>query len=172
MSIVLAVVISLKLVNISHAPLPVIAEAERVAADIYAAIGVDLRWSDTPSSLLVILRDDEPGDLRRATQSVLGAAIHTPNGSPVAYVFYRRIAEQAERYLSAPASILGSAIAHEVGHLLLPTRDHGHVGLMRGYWEYPEFQRAANNQLRFSRDEGESIRANIPDQSRMIDREQ
>ena len=158
---VLAVIVSLRLFNISSAPPSVIEQAQRTLMRIYAAIDVEIRWTDAPSSLLVIVRDDEPGDLRRASQPLLGAAIHTSNGSPVAYVFYRRTAEQADRYGSTPASILGCAMAHEVGHLLLPTHDHARGGLMRAFWEYPEFQRAANGRLRFSSDEGALIRSNV-----------
>lgn len=161
MPIVLALIVSLRLVNISHAPSSIIDQAQRIVVDIYAAIGVEIAWSDAPSALLLILRDDEPGDLRRTSRSVLGAAIRTPNGSPIAYVFYRRVEEQADRHVSTPASILGTAMAHEVGHLLLPKHDHGRSGLMRAYWEYDELQRAAINQLRFSPDEGALIRANV-----------
>jgi hypothetical protein len=32
--------------------------------------------------------------------------------------------------------LLGYAIAHEIGHLLLGTTDHTRVGLMRGRWTH------------------------------------
>ena len=37
-----------------------------------------------------------------------------------------------------PSSVLGSAIAHEVGHLLLGTPTHGVSGLMREVWTEEE----------------------------------
>jgi hypothetical protein len=156
-----AVVVSIHLFNISAAPRAVVDEAKRVFTNIYAAIGVDVDWTDGPSALLLIVRDEEPGDLRRASQPVLGAAIHTLNGSPVAYVFYRRAVDQAERYTIATPAVLASAMAHEVGHLLLPTREHARDGLMRACWDYGEFARAARGQLRFSPSEAESIRAAV-----------
>jgi len=37
--------------------------------------------------------------------------------------------------------LLGRAIAHELGHLLLATTTHGPVGLMRAYWSQEEVRR-------------------------------
>jgi hypothetical protein len=158
MPIIVAVAVSVRLFNISSASPAIVEEAQRIFSRIYAAIDVDIAWTDGPSTLLLIVRDEEPGDLRRASEPILGAALHTPNGSQVAYVFYRRVADQAERYSIAAAAVLASTMAHEVGHLLLPTPDHARDGLMRACWDYAEFLRAANGQLRFSAGEGTLIR--------------
>ena len=160
MPALLAIVVSIRLFNISAASAPIVDEAQRLFTQIYAAIGVTVEWTDRPSALLLIVRDDEPGDLRRASQPVLGAAIHTANGSPVAYVFYRRASDQAEGYAIGSSAVLATAMAHEVGHLLLPTGEHSRDGLMRACWDYTEFLRAATGQLRFSKEEGEKIRSN------------
>jgi hypothetical protein len=160
-SVIAAVIVSLRLFNISSAPPSVIDDAQRALMRIYAAIDVDVRWTEDASAPMVIVRDEEPGDLRRAWQPVLGAAIHTPKGSPVAYVFYRRVVDQAIRHDATTASVLASAMAHEVGHLLLPTPNHSHDGLMRGCWDAQEFQRASTGDLRFSAGEGAQIRASI-----------
>ena len=90
----LAFTLTLQLSNVSSAPPPVLAEAQREMARLYGAIGVDVEWSDMPGDIRLIVMNDEPGDLRRASQTILGAAIHTAQGSSVAYVFYRRIAEE------------------------------------------------------------------------------
>src|SRR5262245_44096702 len=102
---------------------------------LYAAIGVDVEWSDLPGDIRLIVMNDEPGDLRRASQTILGAAIHTAQGSSVAYVFYRRVAGEADKYDVSRPLLLACAMAHEVGHLLLPGRRHARAGLMRGYWD-------------------------------------
>jgi hypothetical protein len=39
------------------------------------------------------------------------------------------------------AIIVGMAMAHEIGHLLLGTNAHGTAGLMRAVWSYRELQR-------------------------------
>jgi hypothetical protein len=38
--------------------------------------------------------------------------------------------------------LLGRAIAHEIGHLLLATNTHAPSGLMRELWSHDELQRA------------------------------
>ena len=50
--------------------------------------------------------------------------------------------------------ILASAIAHEVGHLLLPDGRHSPEGLMRACWTRDDFHRANQGQLRFSNERG------------------
>ena len=158
---VLAVIVSLRLFNISTASPATIEQAQRAVAQIYAAIGVAVEWNADRSALLLIVRNEEPGDLRRAAQPILGAAIHTEAGSPVAYVFYRRAVSEADRHGISRAIVLASAMAHEVGHLLLPAYGHARDGLMRACWDYPEFRRAASGELRFSAREAAAIRASV-----------
>jgi hypothetical protein len=57
--------------------------------------------------------------------------------------------------------VLACAIAHELGHLLLPMRGHSAAGLMRACWSRDEFQRAEQGQLKFSADEIVGIRAGL-----------
>jgi len=52
----------------------------------------------------------------------------------LATVFADRIHAFAAATGADEAELLGRAIAHEVSHLLLGTREHGHSGLMRGLW--------------------------------------
>jgi hypothetical protein len=155
----LALTLTLQLSNISGVPPPVLAQAQLEMVRLYAAIGVEIRWSEMPGDIRLIVMNDEPGDLRRASQMILGAAIHGAQGSSVAYVFYRRVADEANKHDVSRSLLLACAMAHEVGHLLLPGRPHSRAGLMRGVWDYDEFHRAANGLLRFSAEEGESIRA-------------
>ena len=53
--------------------------------------------------------------------------------------------------------VLAHAMAHEVGHLLLP---HGHsdTGLMRADWDADDLWSAANGELNFTAGQAESIR--------------
>jgi hypothetical protein len=159
MAAALAVVVSLRLFNISAATPALIEEAQRAFSQIYAVIGVGVEWSADPSALLIIIRDDEPADLRRAARPVLGVAIHAAERPSVAYVFYRRAISQGDLHGVSPAIVLASAMAHEVGHILLPAGAHGRDGLMRECWDHSDFVRAAAGQLRFSPGEGSSIRA-------------
>ena len=54
--------------------------------------------------------------------------------------------------------MLACAIAHELGHLLLPVRTHAPAGLMRACWSRDEFHRAEQGQLTFLPEEVARIR--------------
>jgi hypothetical protein len=149
MSALCAFVVCLHLVNVSSAAPALVADAKRQLVATYDAIGVDVGWSDEPGSILLILRDDEPRDLRRPAHPILGVAIHGAQGSPAAYVFYRRAAEQADCHGVSRAVVIAATMAHEVGHLLLPSAGHAAVGLMRASWDDEEFFSAARGDLRF-----------------------
>jgi hypothetical protein len=56
------------------------------------------------------------------------------------------------------AALLGFAIAHEIGHLLLGTRDHSASGLMRAVWSRAELQRRVAADWRLTADESLAIR--------------
>lgn len=61
-----------------------------------------------------------------------------------------------------PATLLGYAIAHEVGHLLLGTTDHSTAGLMRAHWLIPEVQRDdVASDWSFAKDEASAMRLNL-----------
>ncbi len=161
MPFVCAAAVCIQLINVSSARAPVLADAQRRLAATYAGIGVDVEWAAAPDAILLIVRDDEPGEMRRSSQPVLGAAVHAAQGSRAAYVFYRRAAEEADRYEAPRAAVLACAMAHEIAHLLLPSPAHSRIGLMRASWEYDEFRRAATGELRFSPDEAAAIRARL-----------
>lgn len=145
----------------SGAPTAVVAGAQRQLDATYESIGVAVRWTDQPGAILLIVRDSEPGTLRSAPQPILGVSIRAAQGSPAAYVFYRRAEEQANRYGIDRAAVLAATMAHEVGHLLLPTPRHAERGLMRACWDDEEFLRAARGVLRFSPDEAALIRSRV-----------
>lgn len=161
MSIIMTAVISIHLFNVSSAPPALLVEAQRDLVRIYAQIGVIVVWSDERSALPLIVRDDDPGAIKQSTKTVMGAAVQTRNGNPVAYVFYRRARDEADRHGTAPSTVLAAAMAHEIGHLLLPSREHARDGLMRACWDAPEFAQASAGQLRFSATDAAAIRAQL-----------
>jgi len=156
-----AFAVCLHLVNVSSAPAALVAEAQRQLVATYGAIGVNVAWSDEPGSTLLILRNDEPGGLRRPAHPMLGVAIHAAQGTPAAYVFYRRAAELADRHGVSCAAILSATMAHEIAHVLLPSANHAAIGLMRASWDVEEFVSAARGELRFLPVEAASLRARI-----------
>ena len=168
MTHVLAAALVLHLSNFSGAPTGVVHAAQEEVTRVYAEIGVPLEWSglsDAPAdpqpAIRIVLLPYETGDLRRSENTVMGAALRTAGGNAVAYVFYRRVRAEADRYEVSPARVLACAIAHELGHLLLPVRTHAATGLMRACWSRDEFHRAEQGQLKFLPAEAAHIQAGL-----------
>jgi hypothetical protein len=168
MTSIAAAALVLHLSNFSGAPPALAQVAQEEVTRVYANIGVPLVWSspssadDRAPAIRVVLLPYETGDLRRAEKQVMGAALRTAGGSAVAYVFYRRVLAEADRYQVSTGLVLACAIAHELGHLLLPGFSHAPAGLMRACWSRDEFNRAEQGQLRFLPVEVEKIRAGLP----------
>jgi hypothetical protein len=111
--------------------------AEELASRAYESVGILLEWTDGAARVAspddrrhfdVVILTKEMTD-RTAKADSLGQA------SPVtrrAYIYYRRILNHAFETKSDPTRVLALVLAHEVGHLLLPTlRSHTTNGLMR-----------------------------------------
>jgi hypothetical protein len=65
----------------------------------------------------------------------------TVRSGTLATVFADRVADLARLGGVDPGRLLGRAMAHEVGHLLLGTTRHANAGIMRGTWTTWELQR-------------------------------
>jgi hypothetical protein len=169
MTHLLAAALVLHLSNFSGASPAMVQVAQEEVTRVYAAIGVSLDWIDPSEvstdhrpAIHIILLPYETGDLRRSEKQVMGAAVRTSGGTALAYVFYRRVEAEAERYRVSTGLVLACAIAHELGHLLLPDVLHAPTGLMRACWSRDEFTRAEQGQLRFLPDDVARIRAGLP----------
>lgn len=78
--------------------------------------------------------DTGPADLRLGT-AVVDARTHT---GTLATVYLDRVEAVAERLGMNVPRLLGRAMAHELGHLLLRTPGHSATGLMRAVWTQDE----------------------------------
>jgi hypothetical protein len=79
----------------------------------------------------------------------------------LAYVFYDRVEQFARYYRTDRGSVLGAAIGHELGHMLLPTPSHSATGLMRPAWLLKEFQQIDRGWLLFTPEQAQLIRARL-----------
>ena len=97
--------------------------------------------------------------------SVFGLSPRMPDGrgGRLAYVFYHRVREFVVKrtLLEQGALILGLAIAHEIGHLLLPHNSHSRSGIMRARWDRQDLRLATLGDLFFTAQQAESIRAEV-----------
>jgi len=90
-----------------------------------------------------------------------GAAIRIGEntGSGFITLYYNRTEEIAERLKLKRALVLGHAVAHEIGHLLLPSGAHAPWGIMQAKLSKEEWQRAAKGSLIFTPEQAEQIRS-------------
>lgn len=83
----------------------------------------------------VVVRLIEGSDKDSGERRALGYSLFDANGvSGFATVYVDRVDWLAKRAQYPRAPLLGRAIAHEIGHLLLGTNGHGPTGLMRATW--------------------------------------
>lgn len=79
------------------------------------------------------------------------AMIDTRTGIGVlATIYIDRIERLARQAGTDSRALLGRAIAHELGHLLLATTAHGPAGLMRAYWSQDEVRRGQSRDWSFA----------------------
>ena len=73
----------------------------------------------------------------------LGFAVVDPDtrAGKMATVFHDQVEAVARRTGVARSELLGRALAHEVGHLLLAVRGHSRTGIMRAVWTDDELTR-------------------------------
>jgi hypothetical protein len=92
----------------------------------------------------------------RLALAVPGVAIaFLPTLASVYYEYAERLAKSDKEV----PTILGCAIAHEVGHLLLGPSSHSGGGIMRGEWGPKELQLALMGRLLFASQQAKLIRA-------------
>lgn len=132
---------------------------------LFAAIDVTITWHDqVPAAgrFYVVCITHEPVFAAPVSRQALGAVASSRAVRGVrAYVFYPRVVRAVARYATELSTVLGMAMAHELGHMLRPTPDHDPDGLMRATWTPREFALASRGALFFSRTAGETIRLTL-----------
>ena len=68
----------------------------------------------------------------------------------VVSVYRDAVADVARRYGQPVGQVLGIALAHEIGHALLPPPSHSTSGIMRPSWEGDALRHAINGDIAFT----------------------
>jgi hypothetical protein len=114
--------------------------AQVLTSEIYAQAGVTLRWmtddgvsADRTLTIIITTIATAPAGI---TPEAMGVAPSAGDGSRgnTAYIFVDRVAAFVEKYRVAAEYVFACALAHEIGHLLLPPNAHDALGVMRGSW--------------------------------------
>ena len=167
-----------------------LAEAENFATAIFRKSGVETRWVTAlgPSGeMLEYISGSESIKLTNLHLSILSRVMSDRLGLPDKvtglapgnganrqhiYVFYSKVEALAQnpanqiiagfRYFQVTkALVLGHAIAHEIGHILLNLDIHTPTGIMRGNWTMNDLLDAASGRLVFSAQQAEVIQTEV-----------
>jgi len=173
--------ITVRVYDYAHVPPGTLRQAEEEATRIFHLARVESEWLDCPTSVeeaskypacepplgamavdLRILPQSMASRLRSSREQ-LGFALPSarPGRASATWVFYHRVEELAEGKDASESQILGHAIAHEIGHLLLGPDRHSDHGIMRANWGTRDLQEAGRGQLFFTAEQGERIRAEV-----------
>jgi len=150
--------------------------AEGEAGRVLRDVGVEAIWLNCPQELspeASLGRCSEasfPSHLHlrilRASRglhvSTVGISFSDDDGRGCyADLFYEPILRLEEETRVSPSVILGHAMAHELGHLLLGTNSHSPSGLMRAHWTREDLSNASAGNLRFSKEQCLRIRSRL-----------
>jgi hypothetical protein len=83
----------------------------------------------------------------------------------LATIFLNQVRSVARRAGVDPAELLGRAVAHEIGHLLLRTRKHSATGLMREAWSVEDLSSNWDQDWRFAPNDRHRLRESVASSS-------
>lgn len=153
----IAITLVIHFADLAGAPPSVVGDAKHAVEDILRDIDVTVTWAETPDArhgasnvVRLTMVPYEGGTLRSRDGAVMGAATRTALGTGVAWVYYQRVREEANRHAVPLARLLACVMAHEIGHVVLAAPGHESAGLMRAAWNTADFHRASAGRLRFA----------------------
>jgi hypothetical protein len=142
--------------------------AEATAAAILSPAGIAVEWRDcrpacdapvSPSTLA--LRIVTAADGSRASSLGYTFVSGGDELGALATIVATRVRAMAREAGCDVGTLVGRAMAHEVGHALLGTSEHGAHGLMRATWKASELCRDRPDDWMFSRDEAARMRGRL-----------
>lgn len=155
--------ITIRLLNEARVPARALADMRQTVDGIFHKAGVGITWSECPldpkgqahgscaSALTLDQFEVRLTSRCRAKLGVLGHAV-----GQKASVCYENVVVMSDwRYTGI---MLGCALAHELGHLLLATEKHSLDGLMAGPWDGHIFRLAEQASLSFASKEARRVR--------------
>jgi hypothetical protein len=179
--------VTVSVYNDAQVPTDILARAEQQAASIFSRAGLDVTWlrcTHINSGVRAAACNgfDVPGHVavriiaRTASSksdAAFGVAFLAPDGTGrYSDVFWKRAQRLHANSNVDLAGILGSVIAHEMGHLLLGSNAHAISGIMRAHWESDELHRIAMGTLMFLPEQSKRMHARIATvESALISRE-
>jgi hypothetical protein len=130
----------------------------RDALDILPTCRTDLR----PYEVMLRIMSGGAPMVDRGTS--LGYSLVNRDDADTAWlssVFADRVVTLAGQAGIHPALLLGRAIAHEIGHLLIGSTEHARLGLMRAFWSHAELTHGSGSEWVFLEKEATVMRSSL-----------
>jgi hypothetical protein len=173
--------IRIHIFNLANVPEGTLEPAVAVATGIFATAGLGTTWqqgaADAAEAHTIELANDAAialgkPDIRNyvvlrivrgvpagAFPGALGFALPHARAGVHVTIFYDRIELLMHSVAASVPRILGHAMAHEIGHILLGSSEHSSTGIMKGRWGKMDWQRAAVDLLRFDPEQTDVVGA-------------
>jgi len=152
-----------------------LSRAEREAEKVFRYVGIQITWKTGPmaadlndnatsergnaASLQLRLWPRAMAGKRPTSSETLGFCLSLENGDAV--LLADAIQKRAVFGSTHFADLLGLAMAHELGHLLLRSAAHSVAGIMRARWTEKALRDDDRGYLRFTPGEAESMRREV-----------
>jgi hypothetical protein len=151
-----------------HVPDRTVQEALMIAGGVYRRAGITVQWLPTAEAvssasgltIVIVTRAAAEAQFLVGDDSMGVARGLDGTRANVAYVFYDRVRDFGERGHVNTWVVLGCAIAHELGHLLLPVNSHAPDGIMRAQWD-PKLISRAGGFLSFAPNQSRLLRLRV-----------
>ena len=143
--------------------------ARTLTASVFARAGVNIKWTanfacasggDAPFCIQVLLRprnrESAPGPRR-----VMGTALASDPGRAVLSLYFDAVTAVALGYGMPRGDVLGLALTHEMGHVLLPPPSHAATGIMQPSWEGDDIRHVLAGDAAFTDVQALALRARL-----------
>ncbi len=157
-------IVAIKVENSRELAAQDLTRAQELMTHIYQQAGVTVRWAidettkpDRTLTLVLTHSTTVPSGLAADAMGVAPSPGDGTRGT-VAYVFVDRVVSFAASHRVAVPHVLACALAHEIGHLLLPPNAHRPDSVMRDSWHPALFAPRAPGILGFPPEQARLLR--------------
>jgi len=134
-----------------------LAGAHAVVGHIFASSGVRIRWTQDANALRIQILNRQPRNLHDDT---IGFSVLIPPGTAsYSVVSLPAAMNLAEREDAPLAMVLGVALAHEIGHVMLGSSRHSITGVMSARLDHRQLQMAFAGTLLFTASQSVELRS-------------
>jgi hypothetical protein len=173
--------ITLRVYDYVHVSRPQLLAAEGVATAILSEAGLEAHWVDCPTSKAEwdnypdcksawVASDFVLRFMPKTMADLMPKGADALGSTPECYVdaicttsiFYHRVISIFESGGKASVPVLlGRAMAHEIGHMLLGENSHATKGIMRAAWSDQDLTLEARPYLRFTQEQSNQIKSRL-----------